>query len=93
LTQNEQILAFGQSNGSILISNAIANMFGISAAVTVPHNASVNTVKFTSDSVFLISGAAAPNSKIHVYYKRNNFTTSLNISFPAQSIGYFQPFN
>jgi WD40 repeat protein len=94
LAQNEQRLVFGQSNGSILLSNAQgANIFGPGTAVTVPHYGSVNAVKFSSDAVFFITSAAAPDSTIHLYVKKNNFTVPSTGPYPVQTMGYAQPIN
>jgi WD40 repeat protein len=89
LAQNEQRLAFGQSDGSILISNAQgANIFGPATALTVPQIASVNALRFSSDAAFLVSGAASPDTTTHIYTKRDNFTTPINRTIPIQTIGY-----
>jgi hypothetical protein len=62
-------------------------------ALVVPQIASVNTVTFTPDAAFLLTNAAAPDTIPHIYSKRDNFTTTLNGTFPVQTTGYAQPFN
>jgi WD40 repeat protein len=94
LAQNERRLAYGQSNGAIFVSNAQGgNVFGTGVAVTPSHTASVNALRLTSDAAYLISGAAAPDTTVHIYTKRDNFSSSINSTVPVQSIGYAQPFN